>query len=824
MKLYQLRHTVFICTALSFSTPFDVLARHKKKSKPISNALQKSIAKDDAPKTIRIDYNNTDLSIIINQLAALKQINIMLPSGGVKEKITFSLDKKVSLDQAWNLLQTILDAAEYTMIPKNNILTITKNSKEKEIGREPLEIYVNTPYKDLPDSDMVIRYIHYLTNIKVTDDATNEVSTLLNELLPKSSSSFITDAVANALIIAARARDIKAVMEIISRLDQPGFEEKMEIIPLQFSECGIIAALFNENILKATQPFQPYNIKAPQKSDVSYFEKDTRIMADERTNSLIVVGRSQAVDRIRDFIKAYLDVPADSGRSVLHVYELRYLEAEKFEPVLRQITQSSRAAGTGQSRAGGAKGATERYFDGVIIKADTFAGKNEAAGASPIIGSNKLIIAARDDDWERIKKLIQELDVPQRQVFLEILVADLTIDDQRTLGAILRNPANIPLPGQMDFQAGHLSPGILLNTFETPAPQTAGYIENDGNPVASDLLRNTLDSSGNRVDGGSAAITGLLPGGTTAVSFADADGKVWSLLNVLKLFGHSKILTHPHIIAVHNKKATVTVGNNRLLPDAVTGNINPTIANKEIEASLKVNMTPRISTGEMVNIEIDIDINEFLPGAGNDRTTRKVFTNANVQNGGVLAIGGLVKTNEQASANETPILSKIPIIGWFFKNKKNEVLKNNLTVFICPTIIEPSLRNGIAQYTKDYIALTKEYAKDNNLFADLRDPITRWFFSAGTQMEQQSISEFFVKNETYDEKGDRAQYFATPARKTVPTPAESLSSESQEQKADYSSNMETAYNSQADAQKLKKLLENDTNPFTVHEDPVHIAT
>ena len=126
-------------------------------------------------------------------------------------------------------------------------------------------------------------------------------------------------------------------MEIIGRLDQPGFEEKMEIIPLQFSRSDIIADLFNESILKVTQSFQPYNIKAPQKSDVSYFEKDTRIMADDRTNSLIVVGRSQAVDRIKEFVHTHLDVPNDSGESILHVYELQYLNAEEFAPILRNI-------------------------------------------------------------------------------------------------------------------------------------------------------------------------------------------------------------------------------------------------------------------------------------------------------------------------------------------------------------------------------------------------------------------------------------------------------------------------------------------------------
>lgn len=821
MKNYKIVYCYIAIFLLTQS--FFIIESRSKKHK---NSDQKIASRnDDHLKTITIDYNNTELSTIINQLAALKQVNILLPITGIKEKVTFSLDKKVTIDEAWTLLQTLLDVAEYTMTPKNNVYSITKNIKD--IGREPLTIYFNSPYHNLPDSDETIRYIHYLTNIKVTDDTSNEINTLLKELLPPNSSSFITDPVSNSFLIAAHARDIKSVMAIISRLDQPGFEEKMEIIPLQFSRSNIIAELFNENILKTTQSFQPYNIKAPQKSDTSYFEKDTRIMSDDRTNSLIVVGRAQAVDRVKEFIHTHLDVPLDSGKSILHVYELQYLNAEKFESVLKNIVASASDGGTGQSRSTDAGGGIERYFDGVKIKADSFINTDKTSGGSnAIIGSNKLIIAARNDDWKRIKELIQKLDVPQRQVFIEILVADLTIDDQRNLGSILRNPAKIPLPGQMDFQSAQLNPGVIPNTFGDPtAAQTVGYIDNNGNPVASDLMRNAIDENGQKTDAGEFALTSQLQGGTTALSFSDSNGKTWSLLQILKLFGHSKILTHPHVLAMHNQEAMVKVGNTRFLQDAVSGNINPQVTNKSIEASLTVNITPRISTSEMVNMQIEIDINEFLPSAGNARTTRKVTTNANIANGGVLAIGGLVQKNEQISANETPVLARIPLIGWFFKNKNQGIVETNLTVFICPTIIEPSVRNGIAQYTKDYIQLSKEYSNDSGLFSDLRDPITHWFFTSKREdsangNEQKVIDEFFAKNNSYDTENELQDdsYCASKEKiDAIEKPSEKFFDTEPKK-------IETTYNKQANVETLKAILKDEENPFIINEKPVHITT
>ena len=128
---------------------------------------------------------------------------------------------------------------------------------------------------------------------------------------------------------------------------------------------------------------------------------------------------------------------------------------------------------------------------------------------------------------------------------------------------------------------------------------------------------------------------------------------------------------------------------------------------------------------------MEIDINEFTSAAStsnNTRIKRTVQTNTNVKNNAILALGGLVRTNSDQVNSDTPVLGKIPIIGWFFKNRKGTAKKTCLTVFIRPTVVTPYNRDSINNATQDYIRVAKQHAGSDGLFSGLRDPITRWFF------------------------------------------------------------------------------------------------
>ena len=724
-KLNQAVHTFSIVIILLFFCQTAIVKTRQAENLP-------TVGLNEAEQTFMFHYDNEDLVNVINELAAEKEVNVILPQGpnAINAKLTLHVDKKLSIEQAWELLLTILDVAGFTVVPKNGFLMIVKNSAA--ISREPLPTYIGTKPEQLPDNDQRIRYLYYLANIQVSGEPDSEINAVLKDLLP-ADALFKFDKPTNALIIVAKANIIRNAVAIIKELDQPGFQEKMVTIDLHHSSARIVADLFNNNILKAANDINRYRLDTRKQSEVPYFSTFTKIIPEERTNSLIVLGRSQAVTRIQNFIKEYIDVELESGKSILHVYKLQYLDAETFGPVLTKIVESSRVGGSEQVRAAGKEvGGTERFFDEVIIKTDT-PSEGEERG---YYGGNKLVIAARNDDWLQIKKLIEELDTPQPQVFMEVLIADLTIDDTRLLGAMVRNPEKIPILNQMQFQSAQLSPGVVTDDATNPTT------------VATDLLRKAFDSNGNSTeDSPTSTIATFASAGSTVASFNDNDGKTWGILEILDLFTHSKILSHPHIIATNNKKAEINIGEERYLRDEVSGSLGGTTVRKfkAIKAELKIEITPRISADNTVNLQVLVKINDFITGS-DAQTIRKVETNANILSGSIFALGGLVSLASNQSANQTPVLGKVPLLGWLFKRRQGKAVKNNLTIFISPTIIQPRLREGVSKFTKDYIGITKNLFKENQLFGSLKDPISRWFFRPYTEVEE-VIDEFTGKED-----------------------------------------------------------------------------
>ncbi len=748
----------------------------------IAPDMQKTLIKQ--PEIISFNYDDEDLVNVINYIASKKEINLLLPTKAddkIVGKFTWHLDKKVTINQAWDLINTILSIAGYSIVPKEGFYEIVKTTRA--INGQPMPIYIGTSPEQLPASDQRIRYLYYLENIKTEAEGENDsLNKVLKGLLP-SDATFQIDSAANALLIMAKSNDIKSMMSIVTQIDRPGFLEKMEIISLKHTEAPFIEKLFNKNILQQNETNR-YRIDTQKKSDISYFSRHIKIIAQPRTNSLIVLGRAQSVVRIRDFINHYLDVEQDSGKSILHVYQLLYRDARQFAKVLENIVLTKKTEGLEQA-TGETKVTTgpQRYFGEVIIEVDTPEGSETEVGTGPdetetseqgseastiikqskYYGGNKLIIAARDDDWKRIKELIEKLDQPEPQVLIEVLIADLSLDDSKALGSFFRNPENLSMPGETNFQAAHLQPGVMTDSFEDP--QTVGVIKNADGTVkaASDLLRQFhIDSeTGVRTDTGDPLTNiakGLTPG-STVISLNDTSGKTWGITQILKLIDNTKILSHPHIISTNNQQAQIEVTETRRLRDQASGSQGGTVVStrKDVPASLKVKIIPRISISDIredtVNMQVLIDINEYKSSAStgnNTRITRNVHTNATVVTGDILAIGGLIRTNETDSVSETPLLSKIPLIGWLFKKRSKSKKRTNLTVFISPTIIESRLRSGVGEYTKDYLNITKQIAQSGELFDSLKDPITRWFF--GGESTTESFTRDFMKEDEMKDK------------------------------------------------------------------------
>ncbi len=697
---------------------------------------QKNKKKSKSKKRIRFHYDNEDLIDVINFLAAEKGINIILPSGAdaITAKLTLHVEELLSVDEAWDLLYTILNIAGYSLIPKHDMFIIIKNSKE--IVRESLPIYIGISPDQLPDTDQRIQYLYYLSNIKVAEATENDLTKVLKSILPDTA-TYKVNSPTNALLLIDTSNNIKSIMKIVTTLDEATFQEKIEVITLRQTTASIVAKLFNENILKVAQDTHRYRLDSRKPSDISYFSKYIKIIADDRTNSLIILGRIQAVERVQEFIYKYIDVDLDSGKSILHTYRLQYLDAAEFAPTLQKIVESARPGGPEQARAAvGKQAGKERFFDEVYIVADKPKSTPEEARYG---GGNKLIIAARHEDWKVIQRLIEELDKPQRQVIIEVLIADLTIDDLRSLGSMIRNHKDIPLPEELKFQAAHLQ-HVVPDSNDNPTT------------IQSDLLRKAFDAEGNFAasdEDATQSVAGLAPAGATVISLNQDDGKTWSLLQIAKQFNHTKILSHPHVIATDNKEASIKISEDRLVRDeAKASEGGVAIATfKSIEAKLEVKLTPKISSAQTVNLTVDIYIEEFKAGTRADRIVRKVVTNANVNSEDILALGGLLRDTTENTVSETPLLGKIPILGWLFKKRSGNRTQTNLTVFLKPIIIEPRFRGGVGSYTTNHIKLTKKYADEGMLFDTLQDPITRWFFKTDVGDVYETAQDFLAKDE-----------------------------------------------------------------------------
>lgn len=708
---------------------------------------------------VSLYLDNEPLIDLINFLAAEKEINVILPVGAnaINSSVTLHLEDKVSIDEAWDILYTLLDIAGYSMIAKEETYNIVKTTKE--VVREAMPLYIVKP-SEIPDSDKRIRYMYYFNHIKVNDDPNNELLAIVKDVLPTETTLSKLDNLSNSLLLSGKANDIKALMAIIGALDHLEAEEKPEVIQLRYLNAETVAGLFNDQILRAAGDVNQNRLGVKVPNNNTYFKK-VRVVPDARTNRLIVFGRPQAVQRVRDFIHKYIDVELESGKSILHVYQLQYLDAIKFEPVLRSIVESTRVGGTEQSKAGVTAGGTERFFDQVIIKADqpkTITGDQPGGSMQ---GSNNLIIAARNDDWDRIRKLIEELDIPQPQVIIEVLIADLTVTDIASLGANIRNPLGTGISNYANFQSSQIpKPGTDPVTFLTDRLTNPTTIQ-------ADLLRTAFNTSGAIVsscdspptppDGSCFSTASFLATGTGVLSFNDAaTGKTWGIAQVRKFLDGKKVLSAPHLMCTNNTPAEIKISEERLAIDQGSGSTGGTTTQtrKWIPADLSVKITPRISAADTVNLNVVININQFEtlffsnadPSSAN-QFTRNVTTNANVKSGNILALGGLTRVDTTLEQQQTPLLGNIPIIGWFFKDRTNTTNKNNLTVFISPTIIMPRSRDGVSYYTTKHVQLAKNYSSDAMLFDNLRDPITRWFFKTQTDDAATSLDDFIAQDE-----------------------------------------------------------------------------
>lgn len=659
-----------------------------------ADVVNAAAVQEPEKKEIYLNFENTELASFVEYIAELKKLNIVYEKPIEGSKISLSIRDPLTITGAWNVFLTVLDMSGFALIEAGPISKII--SKDKKIN-QPLPAYINVPWSKLPEDDSTIRYVTFLSNIQVGD-----IRPILEGML-STPSAVVDEKNMNAFIITDKSNNIRAAAKLISELDQMGLPESVTVLKLKRVNATDAKELLDSLIRKPEGNPLARLLGKVTEGSTEYFSPTTKVIAEERSNSLILLGNSKSIDKIVDFITNHFDTELRSADSPLHVYELQHINAKQVAELLKEVTTPPESA-TGQ--AAGKFGATRggvKYFRPMKFQVDK--------------DGNRLIVSCVDkNDWELLKKTLDDLDKPQPQVALETMIVTINVEDNKKLGGQIRNKKHGQIGTNIDFQSASLT-GKPTAQFDPP--------EGGDNATAVSLLGNLLSQLGPEQ-------------GQTAVTIGKAKD-MWAVFRALKSQTNTSIIAQPFITITNKTEGSIEVGEERRVVSESQGETKGFVS---LPASTSVRITPQINLDGMITMDIKVNISDFLENSEGNTATKSLETNVTIGDGQVLVLGGFVKTKVTENKAETPILGKIPVLGWFFKNQNRSISKDYIFLFISPTIIKPRQQPGMQLYTKMKLHDATEDIENSVQTKRTPDPIHNWFFNSEKENYSHKVIDF----------------------------------------------------------------------------------
>ena len=775
---------LFLQTALTYCMLFDKPIDPNQITKTIAKEHKKSVSSISS-EMVDFSYDQILLKDLLNIYAEKLNLNILYPeTENVTAKVSFHAGRKITIAEAWDFVVMILEQAGYTLITKSAstyiLMTNTKASQE------PLPLYIGVHFEQLPDSMQRIRYIYYFNNIQVAkQDA--ELNLILKNILPAANfaNEVIFDKSSNSIILTTRADMIKTIMQLLSVLDETGFSQAVELLELKYAQAKDIVELFKSVLSGGTDSAKKPSgfVNLASAARAKYFSENVRVenldpANTRQLNTIIIMGKIEDIEEIKKFIKKYLDIAQDTGKSFFHVVELQWVQATHLMNVLTSLVQggsspSGQSTSTITSDLGfdpHIKILSETVNTGNSANSSTVSGTSASSTSTgtPLQnsvqrGANKLIIACATKDWQRIESLIKQLDIPQKQVIIEALVIDLNLTFIKKLGSQIRTRGIIPsiFPKNMQAQAGLLTNNIIEPMTDANYYSLLGDLSDILNPdfpasggdVSSPNQSTTISTPGV----GAANLTAAPPGSTIMMLGKNKQitNGVWAFFQLLSTHSAAKVFTRPVILVSNNQPASVTSQLTKNLPGTVTQGTNPTINYQQVTAPVTINFTPLISDNNIINLQLTINLTTYSSpddATSGDQFVRSINTNVSLKSGDVLILGGLTQESTQVSKKSVPFFESIPVIGNLFASRSKNSKKTQLFVLVRTTVVEPRTQGGMGPITKTASNfIVDQLAECENNFASLKDPITRWFFNSD---RDQTASEFLEEKITDMPKQD----------------------------------------------------------------------
>jgi general secretion pathway protein D len=575
------------------------------------------------------NYKDADLGQVIEAVSQVTGRNFIVDPR-VRAQVTMLSTTPMGPDAFYEAFLAILQVHGFIAVPSGSVIKILPDANARQL-----------PANDLPDrvsatSDEIVTQVVQVRNVSAA-----QLVPILRPMMPQSAhlAAYVP---ANILIISDRASNVNRMIRIVARIDRTG-DGDFEVIRLENASASEIVRVINA--LSAAQGAEGGG--------------GGRVVADERTNSVLVSGEASQRLRFRTLI-THLDTPLETGGDT-QVRYLRYADAEKLATKLKEQVSASAAAQPGA--AGGAAGAD----------------KSVSIWAEP--ETNALVVTAPPKTMRSLMQVVDRLDIRKAQVLVEALIVEVSKDATADLGV------NWFIDGTND--------DFLIGLFNQPI----------GGVSLADVAAAIDDPS---------SVTAA-PGGLTlgGARIEDSGTNFGGILRALRGDGDTNVVSMPAVITLDNEEAQIKVAQEvPFLTGQFTntgstgGAVNPfqTIERKEVGTILKI--TPQITDENTILLKIEQEASGIAAAASQVSSTdlvtnkRTISTRVLVDDGGMIVLGGLIEDRLIESEQRVPGLGRIPLLGNLFRVRNTQKAKTNLMVFIRPRILRDEQQAAIETNTK----------------------------------------------------------------------------------------------------------------------------
>jgi general secretion pathway protein D len=662
---------------MSHSPPIVLAPRRRRHLAIALAALSLSwLALGEQPATQRItpNFKDADITQIIEAVSMATGKNFIIDPR-VRAQVTMLSSTPMTPDQFYQAFLAILQVHGFIAVPAGNVIKIIPDANMRQYPANDL------PHSVSSSSDELVTQVLAVKNVGAA-----QLVPVLRPLMPQNAQlSAVTGA--NILIISDRASNVNRMMRIIARIDEVGNPD-VDVVTLRSATAAETAKVLNSLLAQSGE--SGANLK---------------IVADDRSNSILLSGDENVRLRVKTLI-THLDTPVDTG-SETQVRYLRFSDAEDLATRLKEqmsgTSSGSSSATSALYRPQGQQPQPNAQGNTGPLPAPAPAAPSGGGGATTISlaggtatiwadkANNALVITAGQRSMRALNAVIDKLDIRQPQVYVEAIIAEVTVDKTADLG--------------VNWAIDGASASVGVGGFVSPV----------GGSSIVDLVNAALGSTGS--SSGATAASGIsnatLNGTTVGIGRLKKSGVNFAvMLRALQGDSRTNILGTPSVVTRNNQEAKMEVAQEvpfltgQYSTTNGTGSAFQTIQREEVGTILTV--TPTINEGDTVLLKLQVESSSLAASAQGavDLITNKraITTSVLIKDSGTLVLGGLIQDSVTNGEQSVPLLGAIPFLGEFFRARNTHKTKTNFLIFLQPHILRNDTQASVETDAKyDYV-------------------------------------------------------------------------------------------------------------------------